>query len=243
MANMLAFGHAHLWLLDLRGLPNGFEQRCLALLDPEERRRADRFRVAGARLQFCAGRALCRTLLGHYGHVAPERWRFETNDHGRPRAVGPNGRPGPEFNVSHTEGLAACVLGATPELGVDVESLQRHVSPKLASSFFAPTEVRELETHPYEAQTHRFFEYWTLKEAYIKARGLGLSLPLDSFWFSLGTADEVRITMDTRCDDSPEGWQFRRWTHGAHHMVAIALRSAAPLTIQVMTLSDLSISL
>ena len=102
--------------------------------------------------------------------------------HGRPEILdAPPGTPDLRFNISHTDGLIACAVTIGREVGVDVEHIGRHLTHDVAGRFFAADEVTDLRGLPFEDQQRVFFDYWTLKEAYIKARGFGLALPLGEF--------------------------------------------------------------
>jgi 4'-phosphopantetheinyl transferase len=95
---------------------------------------------------------------------------------------------------------------------------------EIAADFFAPREVLALLKAPSAEQCERFFDYWTLKEAYIKARGMGLAIPLDQFWFTLDASAPVRIAFAPELDDDPASWQFARLRPSARHRVAVAVR-------------------
>jgi 4'-phosphopantetheinyl transferase len=126
------------------------------------------------------------------------------------------------FNISHTHSLI--VLGVTRRraLGVDVENWQtREVSIEIADRFFAPTEVKALSGVPPHQQQYRFFEYWTFKESYIKARGMGLSLPLDKFSFHYPHDRAVEIAIDPELADDAARWQFWQFQPGPEYLVAV----------------------
>src|SRR6185436_4436818 len=155
------------------------------LLDAAEREQEPRFYFARDRRRYLVTRALVRTVLSRYLSIDPRACIFSTNAYGRPEIVNAEGREaGLSFNLSHTHSLI--VLGVTTgrALGVDVENVRdREASIAVADRFFAPQEVAALAATPADRQQYRFFEYWTFKESYIKARGMGLSLPLDKFGF------------------------------------------------------------
>jgi 4'-phosphopantetheinyl transferase len=144
------------------------------------------------------------------------------------------------FNLSHTAGLVACAVALDRDVGVDVE----HLWPPtfdigLARHHFAPAEVAGLEALPPEARRARFFALWTLKEAYIKARGLGLALPLERFAFDFeGPALGVRF--DPELGDQPERWHFARLQPTAVHALALAARRVARETLSVRLLPSSS---
>jgi len=116
------------------------------------------------------------------------------------------------------------------EIGIDVENITRTVdTAELAPSVFAPAELADFREAGLEDQRERFFSYWTLKESYIKARGMGLSLPLDAFWFELGGTSPLLCVTD-RCPDIPDRWRFYQHSPTDEHMMAVAV--AAPQGVE-----------
>ncbi|MDQ3265856.1 MAG: 4'-phosphopantetheinyl transferase superfamily protein [Myxococcota bacterium] len=223
----------HLYLVDPSTLLDpAVVRRSLAVLTPEEQVRHDRFRFPEHRHHYLVTRALVRTTLSRYVARGPADWRFTQNSHGRPEL------PEPElswlrFNLSNTDGLVACVVARDREVGVDVEDTQRHGNQEgVAERFFAPAEVRALHALPEAAQHRRFFEYWTLKESYIKARGLGLSIPLGKFAFNLA-GPVPGLHCEDELGDRGEDWQFQQLWPTPRHAAAVAIRrgSDAPLTL------------
>jgi len=196
------------------------------LLTPDEHERMERFVFERDRQRFLLTRALVRTMLSSYAPVAPADWRFVNNAYGRPElAERPAGVPDLRFNLSHTDGLIACAVTVGREVGVDVEQVQRVVTYDVAGRFFAPREVADLRALPEPDQARAFFDYWTLKEAYIKARGYGLALPLSEFAFVLRPADAPTIRFEPTLVDDPASWQFvQAWPTPAHRL-ALAVRS------------------
>ena len=132
------------------------------------------------------------------------RWIPRTGDssrnvHGRPEILDrPAGVPDLRFNLSHTDGLIACAVTIGREVGVDVEHVGRRLTHDIAGRFFAPREVADLKSLPVAEQPRVFFDYWTLKEAYIKARGFGLALPLGDFAFRPRAAGARRPSPSSR---------------------------------------------
>jgi 4'-phosphopantetheinyl transferase len=164
-------------------------------------------------------------MLSRYAHVPPAQWTFIENVHGRPEILDrPRGVPDLRFNISHTEGLIACAVTIGREVGVDVEHIGRRLTHDVAGRFFAPSEVTELTRLPDEEQQRVFFDYWTLKEAYIKARGFGLALPLADFAFTLAPPSPPRIAFEPGLDDDPATWQFAQDWPTPQHRLAIAVR-------------------
>jgi len=222
--------------------------RCEALLSPDERARMQRFRFERDRHIYLVAHALVRTALSRYATCAPAAWTFTANEYGRPDiAPGLCARP-LRFNLSHTHGLVAVAIALERDLGVDVEHMYpRSFDLDVAGHFFAPAEVEALTALPAEAQRDRFFAYWTLKESYIKARGMGLALPLDQFAFDLGHGldvdldhgDEITLTVDPRLADDGRAWWFHQRRVTPEHRLAVALRRqpGEPVALQVAPLN------
>jgi 4'-phosphopantetheinyl transferase len=228
-------GEAHLWWVRPERITDPALVRAyLDLMTPEERDRHGRYRFEQNRQEFLLTRALVRTTLSRYADVRPEDWRFGQNDHGCPFVLEPRSAAHLSFNLSNTTGLVACLVCRDREVGVDVEPLERRgETVQIADRFFSPFEVQALRALPAEEQRPRFFEYWTLKEAYIKARGMGLALPLDQFSFHL-EARPIQISFGPKLIDDPASWQFEQFRPTGEHLIAAALRRQGPdLPIQV----------
>src|SRR5262249_38404375 len=154
-----------------------------------------RFLFAEHRHQFLISHALLRQVLSLYVDVAPAAWVFSTTAHGKPEIAAPAGPPSLRFNLSHPPGRACLAARLGGEIGVDVENMQRReVGLELAERYFASDEVAHLRRLEGAERKSAFFDYWTLKEAYLKARGLGLSLPLDAFAFSLPEGRQPQVS-------------------------------------------------
>jgi 4'-phosphopantetheinyl transferase len=194
------------------------------LLSPEEREQWQRFHFERHRRQYLVSHALVRLTLSRYAPLAPEAWTFVTNPYGRPEVDGAHNTR-LRFNLSHTDGLVLCAVTLDADLGVDVEDTARGGQPlELAPRVFAPSELAALHALPAPLQRERFFAYWTLKEAYIKARGLGLALPLQQFAFHLAPGEPPRISFDPCLADAPEAWRFFQFQPSPRHLAALAVR-------------------
>ena len=206
-----------------------------ALMSNEERERMARLVFDRDRRRFLLTRALVRTTLSRYCAMPPADWRFIANVHGRPEILDrPAGVPDLRFNLSHTDGLIACAVTIGREVGVDVEHVGRRLTHDIASRFFAPREVADLHRLPADEQARVFFDYWTLKEAYIKARGFGLALPLGDFAFTLSPPAPPRITFEPALDDDPATWQFvQEWPTPQHRLGLAIRRDAADLPVRI----------
>ena len=227
--------HAHLWWIRPDTVTDPAElARYRALLTDGERKKTDRFRFARDRQTCLLTRVLVRTTLSRYCDVPPARWRFRTADHGRPEIGTPPSTI--RFNLSHTNGLIVCLVSRGREVGVDVESLERASRwLDLAKRFFAPREAAALRRLDASERPTRFLEYWTLKESYIKARGLGLAITLSGFSFDLPARapDDIRIRFTPAIDDDDARWQFSLERCGPNHLVATAVERDGPEPVRI----------
>ena len=215
----------HLWVT----FPKEIQQPDLlrqyhAMMNPDETAKQKRFHFEKHRHQYLLTRAVIRSLLSRYLSRPPAEWAFETNRYGRPHLLPALNETALRFNLSHSEGIIVCGLVRNREIGVDVEYVQRGGDlVNVADRFFSPQEVQDLHKLPEAQHIDRFFDYWTLKESYIKARGMGLSIPLDQFSFHLDDGPGIRISIDARQNDPPERWQFRQWRLDDRYKIALAL--------------------
>ena len=210
-----------------------------ARLADDERRRRDRYVRELDRHTFVVARALVRMVLSQHGPVEPADWRFAVNEHGCPFVVDAQaGQPRLHFNVSHTAGLVALAVARGHRVGVDVEDARRVVRHDVAGHHFAPAEVADLRALPAEAQPRGFFEYWTLKEAYIKARGMGLAIPLADFAFVLRPPAAPVVTFVEGFDDDAARWQFwQAWPTPDHRLGLAIERTGHDLDVRIRTLA------
>ena len=219
------------------------EERCTAILDDDERVRASRFRFDRHRREYLATHALARVALSHAHELPPYAWRFTVNRYGKPSPIP---ECGVRFNQSNSLELTVCLIAlpgahsgvAATEVGVDVESFARAegIVP-LASRVFSAAERAQLDALPATDRPERALSLWTLKEAYIKARGMGLSLPLQqiSFLFDGPNADgpdTIRFQVAQGVDDDPGRWRFCRFDH-AGHRIALAVEAAAAGELEI----------
>ena len=200
-------------------------ERLIALLPAAERERAGKFVVEQDRVAFVAAHALLRETLSLYAGVAPGAWEFDINAFGKPALAGALAPPGLRFNLAHTRGLVACATGIGVDVGIDVERLGHGVNPlEIAARNFSPDEFRALQTCRGDEQPARFTELWTLKEAYIKAVGEGLSHPLDTFGFAFAGPSAILATLPAGQDET--AWHFALWAPSAQHRMAVAVRTS-----------------
>jgi 4'-phosphopantetheinyl transferase len=174
----LTAGAVHLWKVNLR-VPPESPAYYSSILSDEEKQRADRFYFEKDRQQYLTGRATLRELLGRYLECPPASIVFEFNEFGKPSV--PNGLD-LKFNISHSGGLALMGFTLAASIGVDLEKIKAGMEiEQIASRFFSSREKEEILQLPAHRQADAFYQCWTSKEAFIKAHGQGLSLPLDQF--------------------------------------------------------------
>jgi 4'-phosphopantetheinyl transferase len=217
-------GQIHLWMTFFGEIRDTWLlQRYDRLLAPEEREQQRRFQFEIDRRRYLVTRALVRTVLSQYVAVAPHEWAFAANAYGKPEIVNADPRARQiAFNISHTRSLILLGITSNGVVGVDVENCRAREAPlKIANQFFEPKELAELRALPTAQQHDRFFEYWTLKESYIKARGIGLSIPLDWFGFQFSGERTVRISMRPELNDRPSRWRFWQFRPAAFYLAAV----------------------
>ena len=196
----------------------------LVCLSGDERERHARFRFEEDRDAFLVAHALTRRLLAAAARVEPLALCFTTGERGRPELSQPSSALELRFNLSHTRGLVACAVTLRRSIGVDVERIDRRVELLgVARHVFSAREIAGLEALTGEAQRLRFFDLWTLKEAYVKAIGKGLAGPLRAISFAPEVADPVPVHFDPEAADDPGVWCFRRHCPGANFRLAVAL--------------------
>jgi 4'-phosphopantetheinyl transferase len=180
-----------------------------ALLGEDERARRARLRFARDRRRFLVTRALVRTVLSRYARVRPQDWTFACGPKGRPAIATPQASPPLEFNISHAGDLVLLGVTSGRALGIDTENLAaRTVDVEGLDRYFTPQERASLLALPPAGRRRRFFELWTLKESYLKARGLGLAIGLDTFRFELPGESGLTLHMQPGLGDCPRGWRL-----------------------------------
>ncbi|HEX8500631.1 MAG TPA: 4'-phosphopantetheinyl transferase superfamily protein [Pyrinomonadaceae bacterium] len=202
-----------------------------ALLAEDELQRAGRFHFRKDHDRFVAARGALRDILGRYTGLAPRLLRFVYEERGKP-ALSPETCDRPlRFNLAHSHGLALCAVTLGRAVGVDLELVQEEFAGmEIAERFFAPREVAALRALAPGERATAFFDCWTRKEAYIKARGEGLSHPLHSFAVSLAPGEPAALLCT---DDDPAeaaSWSLLALSPGGPYRAALAVEGAPPST-------------
>lgn len=215
-----------LWVLPLS--PSDGDEK---LLEPAERARLQRLRVADKRRQFLAAQADLRRVLGRYRDRGPAEIRFAYGEHGKPWLPDD---PDVGFNLSHSGALAVVAVARGLELGVDLEHTARQ-RPflRLSQRYFHPAEHAWLAARPTERLAADFYRVWTLKEAYLKAIGTGLTVSPSSFRIDLDHQHPVLAS--THDGAGPSGWRLRTPAVGDGYAAALCWHGDAR-TVQPRTL-------
>jgi 4'-phosphopantetheinyl transferase len=198
------------------GIPN---------LSAEERERYERFAFSRSKGEFLAGRALARTVLAGLLKAAPESIEFRISLSGKP-SLAPGAGGGIEFNLSHTRSLVAAVFCSDCAVGIDAQAMDpRTATAAIAGRFFSESEKRHLLGFSGEAFSREFFKVWTLKEAWLKVRGSGISIPLGSFSITppSDSGSGIDIEIAEELGERADEWQFDLTAPTAEHLIATAV--------------------
>lgn len=219
---LLTDDEVHVWRASLNFTESSLQslQHSLAA---DERSRADRFHFQKDREYFIAARGLLRVILSHYLGIAPSHLRFCYSANGKP-ALSNHGGNMLRFNLSHSHGLALYAITRYREVGIDLERIRADFPwEDLAQQFFSPQENATLGSLPASFRHWAFFNCWTRKEAYVKATGKGLMLPLDQFDVSLAPGEPAAL-LRTRWDvEEAARWSLQELIPGPGYVAALAV--------------------
>lgn len=214
-------GEVHIWrvLLD-----ESLVDEMRSTLSADECARADRFHFERDRNRFIVGRGSLRTILGAYLKKNPTELSFSYSRYGKPALEGQPVANHLSFNLSHANELALIAITRDRRIGVDIEFIRPDLaSEQIAERFFSPHEVTALRALPQDVQSEAFFNCWTRKEAYIKAIGEGMSLPLDQFNVSLAPGSAAALLGNVRDAGEVSRWSLRELHPGAGYRAAVAV--------------------
>jgi 4'-phosphopantetheinyl transferase len=213
--------------------PDAARAAYLGVLNDAERTQHGKFRFDDDRHTYLIAHALVRFALAGELGVDAASLRFEIGEHGKPELI--EGQ-GVRFNLSHTRGLVACAITRTDDVGVDVEHVDRKTEiDSLARSVLSEAERASLATLEGSARRERFFRYWTLKEAYVKAMGRGIALPLRSLHVELGSApaDAPRFVFHPPFEDDARVWSLASRPLLVNHVLGVAIRRPDPPRLSI----------
>lgn len=197
------------------------------ILTADERARAERFHFREDRERFIVARGRLRIILGRYLMVDPSELRFSYSLYGKPSLAGGFDADALCFNLSHADGLALYAVARGRRLGVDIERVRADVADeRVAEQFFAPGEVAALRAFSESMRPLAFFNCWTRKEAYIKARGEGLSLRLDQFEVSLAPGEPAALLRTSGDPQESTRWSLRALDTDPGYVAALAVEGS-----------------
>lgn len=196
------------------------------LLADDERRRARRFRFDRDRDRYVVARGSLRLILGRYLDADPRTLVFDYESNGKP-LLGGRFRGRLDFNLSHSHEVALCAVASGRRIGVDVELIRPQIDAEgIAERFFSAHEVAALRSTPEELRTRAFFDGWTRKEAFIKATGSGLTVPLDGFDVSLSPGAPARLLAVAGDPREASGWRLASIDAGSPYAAALAVEGS-----------------
>ena len=220
---VLGCDEVHVWRATLDQTPSQI-QSFLHNLATDEQARAERFYFEKDREHFIVARGVMRAILGGYLNRVPKCLSFYYSSHGKPAMVGESNDDAICFNVSHSDGVALYAVTRGREVGIDLERIRFDLAvAEIASRFFSRQEVTMLRTLPTNVQRQAFFRCWTRKEAYSKARGEGLSLPLDQFDVSLAPGEPAAILGSQLGPSEASRWSLLELTPAPGYVAALAV--------------------
>jgi 4'-phosphopantetheinyl transferase len=222
----LEMGSVHVWRVALDVEPVVYA-RLQDVLSSDEQDRAARFRFDEPRREFVVTRGVLRTLLGRYLGVSAASVDFQQNAHKKPALAPIHGDSNVRFNVSHSHDWALLAFARGRDVGVDVEAVRPDVEhEKLAERFFTPSETEKLMALPVDMRLKAFFDCWTRKEAYMKARGAGLHLGLDQVEVAFAPGEPPAVLRIAEPGREAERWTLIDLTPGPGYSAALAVEGA-----------------
>jgi 4'-phosphopantetheinyl transferase len=217
----------HVWQVDLR-VSSDRVQRLAATLAPDEQARAARFRFPEHRERFIVAHGALRDILSRYLDLPADHLTFSTTPHGKPALTVPD-HAWLQFNLSHSSDLALIAVIRNHPIGIDVEYINPPDNfPRLIEQYFSENENAAFLALPESKRAAAFFAGWTRKEAYVKALGTGVSLPLDHFDVTMDPDAPARILADRRYPHHVETWSLLTFTPAPPYIAALATEIPHP---------------
>ncbi|HTS47029.1 MAG TPA: 4'-phosphopantetheinyl transferase superfamily protein [Bryobacteraceae bacterium] len=219
-------GEVHAWLADLNPSAAFVQQLAMTLSD-DEQHRASRFHFERDRRRFVVARGTLRLVLAEYLKRPPEEIQFFYEPAGKPYLRCSGSEPKVQFNVSHSQDTALIGICLEHRIGIDIEFKDPdRATLEVARLFFAPEEIAALADLPAKAQCDTFFAIWAMKEAYIKGRGEGVSLGLDTFAVTVDRNGRPTLLRSSHGKDETKRWRFWTIDAGSAYAAALAVEGA-----------------
>jgi len=214
----------HLWMIDPQLVLSTVALR--SILTETEQQKVDRYRSEKAKHTALITRSFIRLLLSQYETFTPDQLQFTVSDLGKPELN--NASKSLRFNLSHNDELIICAVCLNKDIGCDIENLSRKINVNaIAKRFFSASEYQLIKTKP-----SSFFEYWTLKEAFVKATGLGISQGLETFSFEIKEQKEMKqndnivLRFNQNCKEkSPQNWYHSLLFPDDRHCIALSVNN------------------
>jgi 4'-phosphopantetheinyl transferase len=222
--------HIDLWVVDIGDF--SYEELLslnVGWLSTQDLQRVERYQFIEHKKQLLMGRYLTRTVLSRYGQFSAGDWRFENNEYGKPFIATAQLEEMAEplfFNLSHSQNKLVLAIAQHELLGIDIEyGLKPRRVEKIANRYFSNSEIEGFRGLEKALIQKRFYDLWSLKEAYIKACGMGLAIPLNHFSFSFQSESKVEIEFHKERTDDPALWQFWEIDSEPGYHLSLAVKS------------------
>ena len=216
-------GHVHVWRMWLE-LADYMTDEMQSKLSTEEKHRAGRFRGREDRIRFIAAHHFTREILSNYLDKRPEKINIAYNQYGKPELEEYDDASGLRFNLSHSDDIAVLAVGRWFNVGVDIERVKHNAAIEdIARRFFSSGEVELFLSQPENIRDEAFFRCWTRKEAYIKARGKGMSIPLDQFEVSFLPGEPPKMISIMGDSEAAARWSLFHLVPGDGYIGALAV--------------------
>ena len=213
----------HVWRLNLNGRES-YVRELRHTLSSDEKDRAEKFRFDRDRTSYIVRHSVLRSILSLYTNTAPKQLKFFEGSHGKPEITLSPDQSTVRFNLSDSRDAALIAVTRGRQIGIDIEYIQKDFEWKeIVDRFFSPREVAMIQAFPAELREEAFFRCWTRKEAYIKARGQGLSIPLNQFDVSVVPGEPPRLSFPN--NDAPDStrWFFQELAPCPNYVAALAV--------------------
>ena len=224
--NTLSDNDIHLWRVNPQKIQDPSLLASLTeLLSPEEQEKVLRYRSKEAQHTALITRAFIRIVLATYTNLTPKQLKFSIKKHGKPELF--NFSEPLKFNLSHNDQVIICAVSLKRAIGCDIENTHRKINAtSIARRYFSQTEYQALINLPQDKQQTRFFEYWTLKEAFVKATGKGISQGLDTFSFDINHSEKTQFNDKIKLmGKDNNSWNCYLSYHISNHCVAVCVES------------------